>query len=309
KEGFVLAPFFANEDNPLLLMHADIHVCMDINKDSEAYTPLKICEESDEKNHYHLDFANFHAQICEGQFQKLVLSRQLKLFADQPIPVRDLFLRACRRYPHQFVALVSMQRAGTWLMATPELLLSGKAGQWQTMALAGTRRANGDSAEKSPLTISQWTKKDLMEQRYVTTYITEILEHYANDITVKGPYTSMAAQLLHLRTDFHFTLNEKQRIGSLLSDLFPTPAVCGLPKDTALKFILDNEYINRRYYSGFCGVLQPEGTTNLYVSLRCMEIDVNHCTLYAGGGLLRESQEEKEWQETEAKLQTMKVLL
>ena len=57
------------------------------------------------------------------------------------------------------------------------------------------------------------------------------------------------------------------------------------------------------------GMLDPQSDTHLYVSLRCMNIDGNCCHLFAGGGLLRESTGEQEWQETEAKLETMRRLL
>ena len=57
------------------------------------------------------------------------------------------------------------------------------------------------------------------------------------------------------------------------------------------------------------GMLDPAAETHLYVSLRCMNIEGNRYHLYAGGGLLKDSQEEQEWQETEAKLETMRNIL
>ena len=95
----------------------------------------------------------------------------------------------------------------------------------------------------------------------------------------------------------------------MLHALHPSPAVCGLPKREAFHFILHNESVPRRYYSGFQGLLGVGGMTHLYVSLRCMSIHPNHYRLYAGGGLLSDSDEESEWQETEAKLNTMRNVL
>ena len=56
-------------------------------------------------------------------------------------------------------------------------------------------------------------------------------------------------------------------------------------------------------------MVDPNGETHLYVSLRCMQIAEDLCRLYAGGGILRESTEESEWRETKAKLAAMKQLL
>ena len=118
-----------------------------------------------------------------------------------------------------------------------------------------------------------------------------------------------AGNLVHLRSDFHFTLPKSDRLGQLLSRLYPTPAVCGLPKEAARDFILRNEYARRDYYSGFVGPLSPATDTHLYVALRCMRIDSQGYSLYAGGGLLADSDMETEWNETEDKMQTMRSLL
>ena len=151
--------------------------------------------------------------------------------------------------------------------------------------------------------------KNIQEQRFVSTYITERLEQVASDIEEKGPYTARAGHLVHLRSDFHFTLSDASRLGELLNALYPTPAVCGLPKDAARDFIIHNEFASRQYYSGFAGPLYLEGGTHLFVSLRCMRIDQEACSLYAGGGLLSDSDMETEWRETECKMDTMRGLL
>ena len=83
----------------------------------------------------------------------------------------------------------------------------------------------------------------------------------------------------------------------------------GRPKDMARDFIVSNEFAPRCYYSGFLGSLNPDAETHLYVSLRCMRIDKDTCSLYAGGGLLADSDMETEWRETEMKMDTMRNLL
>jgi isochorismate synthase len=98
-------------------------------------------------------------------------------------------------------------------------------------------------------------------------------------------------------------------VGDLLQALHPTPAVCGLPKQETFRFITAHEHVSRQYYSGFMGPLGIAHSTHLYVSLRCMQIHGNEHHLYAGGGLLKDSVEQQEWLETEAKMQTMKKIL
>ena len=217
----------------------------------------------------------------------------------------ELFRRACELYPRMFISLVSTSKSGVWLIATPEILLEGKAHDWHTIALAGTMRLEGDSliGEGEKVT---WATKDIQEQRIVTTYIAECLEQFTGDFHEEGPRTVRAANLVHLRSDFTFTLPDGQHLGDLLHALHPTPAVCGLPKRETFNFIIQNEHTPRRYYSGFMGMLDPDDGTHLYVSLRCMNIEGGHYHLYAGGGLLTDSTVSQEWLETEAKLETMR---
>lgn len=307
REGFVMAPFVASDRHPLLLLRPDVVERHETGpwegRPAGWLAPSEPCAVEPS---YAAAFARFHREISAGRFGKLVLSRRVHADLPSPMDAMLMFQHACQLYPHQFVALVSMPPAGTWLMATPEVLLEGSGSRWHTMALAGTMKA---VPGPRPALRDDWSEKNLSEQHYVSSYIADILRQYACEVTSAGPYTTMAAHLLHLRTDFNFSLIDEGCLGSLLHALHPTPAVCGMPKEEARAFILAYEGMDRRYYSGFCGPLSACGETHLYVSLRCMEILPHAVELYAGGGILPHSTIESEWGETQAKLQTMLRLI
>ena len=313
KSGFVVAPFEVRSDQPILLIRPDKvenYTRGQYTRGQERWVipamglhnvPDPVCN----RGHYAIDFANFHSQLVGGAFRKIVLSRCVEEETAGPIDPVSLFDTACTLYPRMFIALVWTQKSGCWLTATPEVLLENKGGNhWQTIALAGTMKLEGEQLAGEGETVN-WTTKNIQEQRYVATYIAECLEQFTSDFQEDGPYASRAANLVHLRSDFNFTLPSADRLGDLLLALHPTPAVCGLPKRDAFQFIVRNEHTPRRYYSGFMGPLGGQDT-HLYVSLRCMNIEANHYHLYAGGGLLKDSTMEQEWQETEAKLETMR---
>ena len=96
---------------------------------------------------------------------------------------------------------------------------------------------------------------------------------------------------------------------NLLNTLHPTPAVCGLPKEAAKFFILQNEKYDRTYYSGFLGEINDDFDTELFVNLRCAKIEKNVAQIYVGGGITKESNPEKEWSETHLKTNTIKSIL
>ena len=350
REGFVVAPFVVSADCPLLLIRPDIVTRHRVDEElgneeggtrKEERRKRQLSRE--ERASYHDSFELFHRELQKGQFRKIVLARRSKETFGEDVDAEQLFLKACKSYPRMFVALVSTPESGMWLMATPEVLVQereergerreekGKA-TFHTMALAGTMALHGRhltfdtppgiATRNTPASTPEWgqklgwTDKNIEEQRFVATYILERLKQLADDIEEQGPRTVRAGNLVHLRSDFLFTLREGKGLGALLEALHPTPAVCGVPKDVALDFILKNEPSPRRYYSGFCGPLnlhtsadeQAAADTSLFVSLRCMQIDGRTCMLYAGGGLLKESEEQQEWEETEAKMQTMRSL-
>lgn len=313
KQGFVVAPFEVKDGQPLVLIQGTPERVVLDNKNEVFDNKNDFLDNKNIRNisrgadYYKVDFANYHAQLETEKFRKIVLARCADEQMPQGVKPIDLFYRACALYPRLFIALVETKQSGCWLTATPEILLDGHGADWRTIALAGTMKLEGDQLNGEGENVT-WSTKNIQEQRIVATYITECLEQFTGDFKEEGPRTVRAANLVHLRSDFTFKLANNNKIGDLLQALHPTPAVCGLPKREAFKFIVKNEHTPRRYYSGFMGPVAQQDT-HLYVSLRCMNIDGDTCHLYAGGGLLKDSVEEQEWLETEAKMETMKKLL
>jgi len=322
KSGFVMAPFCATEAEPILLLHPDkvenIPVGQDNTVEDWCIETPSAEEGLHEQRSYHADFEAFHQQLADHHFAKIVLARQEECPCSAKVDPERLFLKACNVYPRMFVVLISTPQTGTWLMATPEILLAGDGMQWNTMALAGTMNLQGEqlmfdnppvqNRMDRPIDDMVWSEKNRLEQRYVASFIHQRLEDFSSKIVEGDVYSVRAGNLVHLRSDFSFTLNDIQQIGTLLEKLHPTPAVCGLPKDETRQFILKNEHEPRHYYSGLTGWLNPDGETFLYVTLRCMQLKAERCRFFAGGGLLLDSEEQQEWEETEAKMETMKQL-
>lgn len=323
KRGFVMAPFEANDAHPAFLIRAD-RTASDWEKIEEILAPYveayrtgewpattdgcsdmsrEKVDEVTEKASYFLAFHRFITPLQQREFHKLVLSRSTTCDLPDGFSPLSAFIRACNSYPRMMVSLCHTPLTGTWIGSTPEIILSGHERQWSTVALAGTMPMEGDGLP------DEWSKKNREEQAFVAEYIRRILKKRAGKIDEKGPYTARAGGLVHLKTDFRFNLKDALHLGDLLEELHPTPAVCGLPKQEAYDFILQNEGYDRRYYSGIIGWLDPEGDTHLYVNLRCMELHQHEATLYAGGGILPTSTAETEWEETNEKMKTMKRLL
>lgn len=297
QQGFLVAPFDTSHHHILLITPDNVTHLPLQDTPSGNYRDFNTITETP----YIQAFHKFHNAVANGPFHKLVLSRAITVGSIGIQQPESLFMKACARYPHQMVTLFSTEESGTWLIITPEILLtSSNNGTCRTMALAGTMPADTDD---------KWSEKNRQEQRIVSDYINLTIAPLASDIRLTEPYSVKAGGVQHLRTDFEFVGKKGFGIGKILDALHPTPAVCGLPKKEAMQFILDNEGYDREYYSGFSGPLNIQGSSNLYVTLRCAKLTGQYATLYAGGGIMPESELLSEDFETQLKMGTIKYIL
>lgn len=299
--GYAFAPFDVHGAHPTLLFLPD--------EENSWMTPNRFSarhiEYTSDDNRRHLlyqqEFAACLHNLKTQEVNKIVLSRGLRLTMDSPLDeddLRSLFIVASHHYPHSFVSLIN-HNLDTWLIATPEVLLEQKEGTLRTMALAATLSIE----EGARLRPADWSDKNREEQRIVADYIAMKLRDLNIHFSSSAVHTKIAGQLVHLCTDF--SMDDSDDIGRIVAALHPTPAVCGLPTEKAASLINVIEHHDRKYYAGFSGPIHLEGGTHLFVTLRCMQITGNTAQLYAGGGLLAESECNAEWIETQRKLKTM----
>jgi isochorismate synthase len=180
--------------------------------------------------------------IQHSDLQKVVLSRAFEIEMTSADNL-DLFLRLASRYRNAFVYYWYHPKVGTWMGATPELLMQISRNRLTTVSLAGTLRADQKL---------NWTPKEKDEQKLVTEYIVSQLEPLANTITTGDTKEITAGKLKHLKTEISASLKlADQGLKEVILALHPTPAVCGYPKELAQKFIESNEGYDRSYYTGF----------------------------------------------------------
>lgn len=300
ESGFIFAPFDNKEDAILIPKNQSTYIeeGTTINGFLTSNTNHNP-DTTSEENHIQLVEKGI-AAIKNQKFKKVVLSRKEKVEL-RDFNLIETFQKLLNSYPTAFVYVWYHPKVGMWLGATPETLVSIQNKNFTTMALAGTQVYN-DTINVT------WQPKELEEQQFVTDYIIDRLSDISSEITASGIETIKAGKLLHLRTILNGKL--KTNTASLIKSLHPTPAVCGLPLETSKQFILDNESYHRSFYTGFLGELNiNDKESNLFVNLRCMEVSNKTVNIYVGGGITRDSNPVKEWQETVAKTTTMKKVL
>jgi hypothetical protein len=143
------------------------------------------------------------------------------------------------------------------------------------------------------------TKKEIEEQKPVTDYISSVLKKYSSQVQQSETYDHISGKIKHLRTDFQIKTN-LETVDTLLKDLHPTPAVCGIPKEDCKKWILELENFDREWYAGYSKI-ETSDIICAFVNLRCGQFYQNQAEIWVGGGITKDSNPEKEWRETELK--------
>jgi isochorismate synthase len=247
--------------------------------------------------------------IVDSGIKKVVVSRTATAALPAGFAPVETFQALCQRYPAAFISLVAIPGVGTWIGASPELLLSTDSHTLHTMALAGTQARPA----AQPLTAVHWSAKEIEEQALVSDYVRNFFSQAgAGVIHETGPRTVAAGNVVHLQTDFRVDLPRAALMtlaNRVLHELHPTSAVCGMPKDKALSFILQHEGYDRSFYSGYLGPVHIDGQSHLYVNLRCMQLGQDVAYLYVGGGVTADSSADAEWRETELKAGTLLAVL
>jgi len=250
------------------------------------------------KEEYLEESSKVLAAFDSTELQKVVLSRIKKVDFDES-KSENLFHELVVTYPNAFVYFISSKLFGTWIGATPEILLVTALHSGFTMALAGTKKAD-DSSE--------WESKEKEEQQFVTDFIqSQLIENNYNHVDLSGPFETIAGPVKHLRTDVSFDFENGNAL-KIIRTLHPTPAVSGLPQKEAISLILETEKHERLFYTGFIGLMN-QNKNQIYVNLRCCQIQKGAAYLYLGGGFTKDSIPELEWQETENKSKTLLNIL
>ena len=268
----------------------------------ERAYPSKIAPE----RNFHQLVADCRDAIVRGDFEKIVPSRSKSVKLPVDFDVIDAFHQLCELNPHAMVSVFSSPLTGTWVGATPEMLVCvGKDQHFHTVAVAGTQ----PYAAGVDLRSVTWSQKDIEEQALVERYIISCFKKIrVREFEERGPKTVVAGNLLHLKTHFDVDMAEINfpELGTvMLKLLHPTSAVCGMPLEPSLSFLKNQEGYDRQFYSGYLGPVNVHEESHIYVNLRCMQLFANVALLYAGAGVLADSDPEREWKETEMKMDTL----
>ncbi len=303
EEYFIIHPFIELSATPSCIIYdqlgANDYLLYEDTPSREVIDKIK--EDSTLQSSYMKQAEASIVALREGKLSKIVLSRVIcENDVWDPQKQINRFATMIEKYPHAYRFFFFTQESGWWMGASPERYLSCHENIISTMALAGSRPAG---------TMGGWGDKEIEEQAFVAQYIADKLNERNIDFQISALYTRGAGGVEHLCNDFVGKIKTKGDIEFLCRNLHPTPALAGIPKDEAVKFIEAIEGHNRKYYGGYVGYVSSGDRYDLYVNLRSVEFDSSKYCIYIGGGLTKNSIAIDEWNETMLKSNTMLEIL
>ena len=326
RPGFLFSPF--DDQSPACLIEAKYHSTISIipnldelNQITSTFSdllqyapdilPLQAPTAlSSASNDYISNVRKAIQCIQSGQLKKVVVARNKVIDLSVGTTPGQLFKRLSETFDNSFRSLIHSQQYGTWIGASPEVLVSIENNtRFRTVALAGTQRLPADQH----ISEAVWKQKEIEEQALVSRYIISCFKAIRlREFEEEGPKTIKAGELLHLKTIYSVNLSEVNipDLGTqMLHLLHPTSAVGGMPRQEAFDFIKNTEGFNRQLFAGYIGPVNISNQTNLFVNIRCARLYQNKAVLFAGAGITEESNPEKELAETEIKMNVIASVL
>ncbi len=240
------------------------------------------------------------ARIEAGELEKVVLARDLIATADAAIDVRW----PLRRLADQYEMCWTFHVDGLF-GATPEMLVRRERGLVTSRVLAGTIRRTGDDEHDLALAGQlARSSKDLEEHEYAVRSVADSLAPYCSSMNVpEVPFVLHLPNVMHLATDVAGVVHDSDgaTVLELAAALHPSAAVGGTPTKVAVEMIAEIEGMHRGRYAGPVGWMDVDGDGEFGIALRSAEIDGSQVRLFAGCGIVADSDPEAELAEAQAK--------
>ncbi len=251
------------------------------------------------------------ARLRAGEAQKVVLAREVLARGDGVVSAGAVVRGLRAAYPSCFTYLITGADGTAFAGASPELLIRRTGGHAYSQPMAGSvARGASDVEDERLARLLRDSKKDAIEHSLVSKFVVEALKPFARAVQADAPEVVRFTNIQHLATSVRAELNEPAADAlELAAALHPTPAVGGWPRAAADALIEELEDMERGWYAGAVGWIDGRGDGEFAVALRCGLLWEDGARLYAGVGVMPDSDAARELEETELKFKALLTAL
>ncbi|MGE5806120.1 MAG: isochorismate synthase [Ignavibacteria bacterium] len=241
-------------------------------------------------------------EISADNIQKVVLSRKVELLLSSEFNFSGILKRLSERFPGCYIFLYRSVDS-IFFGASPEMLLKFQNTFVEFDVIAGSA-PRGKSADEDTILENELlsSKKNINEHKIVLEYIINSVKPFADDFTVSETTVKKYSNIQHLWTRVSIKLKADFSIQALLKTVYPTPSICGMPKEKALGLIKKLESYKRGLYSGIIGWMNFNNSGEFIIAIRSALYCRRKLAIFAGNGIVKDSNADDEWKETDLKL-------
>ncbi|MDJ0618186.1 MAG: isochorismate synthase [Calothrix sp. MO_192.B10] len=245
--------------------------------------------------------------IKANEFKKIVLAHAVDVISSGPLDPLHSLDKLRVKYPNSYIFCTSNGKGHSFLGASPERLIRVKDGELATEALAGSTPRGKTATEDMELAnLLLSSQKDTYEHRIVIESIAARLLKFGIKAEIPPhPAILKLPNIQHLHTPIKAKMPNDLHILDLLAKLHPTPAVGGQPKDITCDKIRNYENFERGLYASPIGWIDYQGNGEFAVAIRSALLGRYHARLFAGAGIVADSDPNKESEEVNLKLQVL----
>ncbi len=251
------------------------------------------------------------ARLRGGEAEKVVLAREVLARGDGVVSA-GMVVRGLRAaYPSCFTYLIAGADGTAFAGASPELLIRRSGNHAFSQPMAGSVARGATDAEDDRLGRQlSLSAKDRSEHRLVSKFVMDALRPLSSAVSAREPEVARFTNIQHLATSVEAKLSAPAADAlTLAAALHPTPAVGGWPRVAAYLLIDELESMERGWYAGGVGWIDGRGDGEFAVALRCGLLWEDGARLYAGVGVMPDSDPARELEETELKFKALLTAL
>jgi isochorismate synthase len=251
------------------------------------------------------------ARLRAGDAAKVVLAREVLARGDGVVSAAMVARSLRAAYPSCFTYLITGADGTAFAGASPELLVRRSGGRAFAQPMAGSvARGATDTDDERLARQLEESAKDAVEHRIVSEFVVDALRPFSISVAAKPPEVVRFTNIQHLATSVTAVLSSPPvDVLQLASALHPTPAVGGWPREAADALIDELEEMERGWYAGAVGWIDSNGDGEFAVALRCGLLWEDGARLYAGVGVMPDSDPVRELEETELKFKALLTAL
>lgn len=267
------------------------------------HTIIEYKRNGNELNNWQNQIESVVKEIKKENIEKIVIARRIESELKSNISWQKNLDELNQKYPTCTNFLYKSAKS-IFFGSTPEVLVKFSGKVFFTEALAGSIKRGTNLEEDNKLEFELLkSEKNKQEHQAVIDFIKDAIQNYVESIEIDAvPLVKKLPNIQHLQTSVKGTLTDKDKMFKTITSLFPTPAVCGIPKDQSLKMIEKTESFDRGLFSGIIGWFNADNYGEFYVTIRSALVKDNKLYAYAGCGIVEGSDAKEEFEETELKL-------